>query len=229
MGVRILINIEKIKVIRNTFPYKYICVEGNIGAGKTSFCQMIKSEYNCKLILEEFADNPFLPLFYNDPQRYAFTVELFFMTERYKQLQNELKQDLFYDFTIADYTFIKTLLFARQNLKDEEYRLFQKMFNVLGQGFPSPDILVYLHRDIPVLQSNIEKRGRQYETSIANEYLLGVQNSYFEYFRNVTQIPILIIDVNTIDFLHNPNQYKAIKDLLKKDYRPGVHRVSLLF
>lgn len=118
---------------------------------------MIKTEYNCKLILEQFADNPFLPLFYNDPTRYAFTVELFFMTERYKQLQNELTQDLFYDFTIADYTFIKTLLFARQNLKDDEYRMFQKMFNVLSQNFPNPDLLVYLHRDVDLLQSNIKK------------------------------------------------------------------------
>ena len=158
--------------ISQVFPYKYICVEGNIGAGKTSFCQLIKTEYNCKLILEQFADNPFLPLFYNDPQRYAFTVELFFMTERYKQLQNELTQDLFYDFTIADYTFVKTLLFARQNLKDDEYRMFQKMFNVLSQNFPNPDILVYLHRDVDMLQGNIKKRGRQYEATISDDYLI---------------------------------------------------------
>lgn len=214
-------------MIEKTFPYNYICIEGNIGAGKTSFCQMVKSEFNCKLILEQFADNPFLPLFYNDPQRYAFTVELFFMTERYKQLQNELTQDLFFDFTIADYTFVKTLLFARQNLKDDEYRLFQKMFNVLGATFPNPDILVYLHRDVDRLQSNIKKRGRTYETQIADDYLLKVQNSYFEYIRNIVQFPVLIIDVNEMDFLHNPRQYNAVKDLLKKEYRPGVHRVSL--
>ena len=129
------------------FPYKYICIEGNIGAGKTSFCNLVKSEFNCKLILEQFADNPFLPLFYDYPERYAFTVELFFMTERYKQLQKELSMDLFYDFTIADYSFIKTLLFARQNLGDEEFRLFQKMFSVLNQSFPTPDLFVYFHRN----------------------------------------------------------------------------------
>jgi deoxyguanosine kinase len=188
---------------------------------------MIKSEYNCKLIIEQFADNPFLPLFYNDPERYAFTVELFFMTERYKQLQNELTQDLFFDFTICDYTFIKTLLFARQNLKDEEYRMFQKMFNVLMQNFPQPDILIYLHRDVDKLQKNIQKRGRTYETAIEDEYLLKVQNSYFEYIRNVVQFPVVIIDVNEMDFLNNPKQYEMIKDMLKKEYRPGVHRVSL--
>jgi deoxyadenosine/deoxycytidine kinase len=189
---------------------------------------MIKTEYNCKLILEQFADNPFLPLFYNDPTRYAFTVELFFMTERYKQLQNELTQDLFYDFTIADYTFNKTLLFARQNLKDDEYRMFQKMFNVLSQNFPNPDLLVYLHRDVDLLQTNIKKRGRQYEATISNDYLTNVQNSYFEYLRNILQFPVLVIDVSNMDFLHNPKQYQAVKDLLKKEYRPGVHRVSLL-
>ena len=214
--------------ISQVFPYKYICVEGNIGAGKTSFCQLIKTEYNCKLILEQFADNPFLPLFYNDPQRYAFTVELFFMTERYKQLQNELTQDLFYDFTIADYTFVKTLLFARQNLKDDEYRMFQKMFNVLSQNFPNPDILVYLHRDVDMLQGNIKKRGRQYEATISDDYLTNVQNSYFEYLRNILQFPVLIIDINNLDFLHNPKQYQTVQDLLKKEYRTGVHRVSFL-
>lgn len=189
---------------------------------------MMSQEYNCKLILEQFADNPFLPLFYKDPQRYAFTVELFFMTERYKQLQSELRQDLFYDFTLADYSFIKTLLFARQNLQDEEYRLFQKMFGVLSQGFPNPDLLVYLHRDVDRLQGNITKRGREYETNISDSYLSSVQNSYFEYFRNISVYPILVIDISNMDFISQPQQYKAIKDLLKKEYRPGVHRVSLI-
>jgi deoxyguanosine kinase len=190
---------------------------------------MIKSEYNCKLILEQFADNPFLPLFYKDPERYAFTVELFFMTERYKQLQAELtQQDLFYDFSIVDYTFIKTLLFARINLKDEEYKLFQKMFNVLSQNFPMPDLLVYFHREVPALQTNINARGRQYETNIKNEYLVNVQNTYFEYIRNIVQFPVLLIDVNDIDFVKNKDQYETIKSFVRKKYLPGVHRVSLI-
>lgn len=209
------------------FPYRYICVEGNIGAGKTSFCELIKSEYNCKLILEEFADNPFLPYFYKNPERFAFTVELFFMTERYKQLQKDLSLDLFYDFTISDYTFTKTLLFARQNLKDEEFRMFQKMYNVLAQSFPKPDIIVYFHRSIDLLQSNINKRGRSYEADIKNNYLEKVQNSYFEYFRNILSFPILIIDVNNLDFVKNRSHYEEIRDLLKRTYLPGVHRVSL--
>jgi deoxyadenosine/deoxycytidine kinase len=150
------------------------------------------------------------------------------MTERYKQLQQDLTQDLFYDFIISDYTFIKTLLFARINLKDEELRLFQKMFNILSQTFPNPDILVYFHRDVELLQHNIDKRGRQFETNISNDYLINVQNSYFEYLRNMLQFPVLIIDVNNYDFLNNQSQYETLKNLLKKEYRPGVHRVSLI-
>jgi deoxyguanosine kinase len=208
-------------------PYKYICVEGNIGAGKTSFCQMVKSEHNCKLILEQFADNPFLPLFYKDPQRYAFTVELFFMTERYKQLQAELSQELFYDFTISDYTFIKTLLFAKKNLPDNEFVLFQKMYAILAQTFPSPDLLVYFHRDVEKLQHNIAKRGRNYETDISNNYLTGIQHAYFEYFRNVLTIPVLIIDLQNSDFISNRSNYEEILDLFKREYKPGVHRISM--
>ena len=188
----------------------------------------MKSEYNCKLILEEFADNPFLPLFYENPERFAFTVELFFMTERYKQLQKDLTQDLFYDFTLADYTFIKTLLFARQNLKDDEYRMFQKMFSVLHQSFPQPDIIVYFHRNVDSLQNNIQKRGRNYENLISSNYLEGIQNSYFDYFKNILSFPVLIIDLKDFDFIHNKSQYEHLKTLLKKEYRPGVHRISLL-
>jgi deoxyadenosine/deoxycytidine kinase len=189
---------------------------------------MIKSEYNCKLILEEFANNPFLPMFYENPERFAFTVELFFMTERYKQLQKELTLDLFYDFTIADYSFTKTILFARQNLKEDEFRLFQKLFGVLAANFPNPDLLVYLHRSTTELQKNISQRGRNYEKMISNSYLDKVQNGYFEYFRNILSFPILIIDVSNIDFVNNIRHYEEIKRLMSRQYMPGVHRVLLM-
>lgn len=181
------------------------------------------------MILEEFADNPFLPMFYENPERFAFTVELFFMTERYKQLQKDLTLDLFYDFTISDYSFIKTLLFARQNLKEDEFRMFQKMFVVLAQNFPQPDILVYFHRNTPELQGNIKTRGRKYETMISDNYLAKVQNSYFEYFRNILDFPVLILDVNDVDFVNNKQHYEEIKNLISREFRPGVHRVSLMF
>lgn len=211
------------------FPYNFLAIEGNIGSGKTTFCQKIAEEYNCKLILEEFDDNPFLPFFYKDPDRFAFTVELFFMTERYKQLQKQLlSQDLFIDFTLTDYAFIKTLLFAKQNLEEGEFRLFQQLYTTLSQSFPQPDILVYFHRSVDVLQANIAKRGRAYEKGITDEYLTKVQNSYFEYFRNILSYPILIIDLKTIDFEENDRNYTEVKMLLSKKYQPGVHRISLM-
>lgn len=213
----------------DTFPYRYICVEGNIGAGKTSFCKMVKQEYRCNLVLEQFDDNPFLPLFYKEPERFAFTVELFFMTERYKQLEASLiGQDLFVDFTIADYYFVKTLLFAKKNLPEGEFRLFQKLFNTLNQSFPQPDLMVYFHRNVDILQQNIQKRGRSYESDISNDYLGTIQDAYFEYFRNILSFPVLIIDLSNIDFVANQSHYQEIKNLLKKQYKPGVHRISLM-
>lgn len=211
------------------FPYKYITIEGNIGSGKTSFCNLIKEEYTCRLILEEFDNNPFLPFFYEDMERFALTVELFFMTERLKQLQKYLlHQDLFHSFTVADYSFVKTLLFARKNLSDEEYRIFQKLYNTLSSSFPNPDLLVYFHRNVDILQRNIAKRGRDYEKNISDEYLLKIQHSYFEYFRNILTFPVLIIDLNEIDFVEKKSHYEHIKHLLKKKYTPGVHRISLV-
>lgn len=211
------------------FPYNYICIEGNIGAGKTTFCHMLKEKYNCRLILEEFGDNPFLPLFYEDPKRFAFTVELFFMTERHEQMERHLlNQDLFHEFTIADYTFVKTLLFAGKNLSDEKYRLFQKMFQVLNQSLPKPDLLVYFHRSVDVLLDQIKKRGREYEKHITADYLMEIQNAYFEYFRNILTFPVLIINLNTIDFVANTNHFDQVQYLISKKYNPGVHRVSLL-
>ncbi len=211
------------------FPYNYITIEGNIGSGKTSFCKKIYEEYNCGLILEQFDNNPFLPFFYEDMERFALTVELFFMTERMKQLQKHLlHKDMFQDFILADYTFVKTLLFARKNLAEEEYRIFQKLFNTLNNSFPNPDLLVYFHRDVNILQKNIAKRGREYEKNISNNYLMKIQNSYFEYFRNILTFPVLIIDLNEIDFVENHKHYEHIKFLLKKKYNPGVHRISLI-
>ncbi len=211
------------------FPYRYIAVEGNIGAGKTSFTKMVNDEYDCRLILEQFADNPFLPLFYENPKRYAFTVELFFMTERYKQLEESLiaQQSLFSDFTISDYVFIKTLIFARKNLEEKEYKLFQQLFTTLQNNFPNPDLLVYLHRNVDVLLSNIKKRGRDFEKNISREYLYNIQDSYFEYFRNIVSFPVLVIDLGDIDFIADKQSYDILKSIIAKPYNPGVHRVKL--
>ena len=207
--------------------YNFIAIEGNIGAGKTTFCNRIADDFNCQLISESFEDNPFLPSFYQNPERYAFPVELFFMTERHKQLQaGLLEQELFKEGTVADYFFLKTLLFARNNLKAEERRLFTRLFDVLNTSFPKPDLLVYLHRSVDILRENIDKRGREYEKDITNEYLQKIQNTYFEFFRTEMSIPILIVDIERADFLNDDTTYKKLLALMTQDYKLGINYIT---
>lgn len=214
--------------MKSAFPYNFIAIEGNIGAGKTTVCTMLEQDFSCRLILEQFTDNPFLPLFYDQPERYGFPVELFFMTERHKQLQEAFASiDMFTPLSISDYFFIKTLLFAKNNLIEEEFRLFQRLFEVLNSTFPKPDLLVYLHRSVEDLMSNIKKRGRQFETDISAEYLTEIQNVYFEYFRTEKTLPIVIIDVENIDFINNRAPYETLKGILKQSFSNGVHRLKL--
>lgn len=209
-------------------PHQYLCIEGNIGSGKTSLATKLAKLYNGKLILEQFTDNPFLPYFYSDPERYAFPVEIFFMTERHKQLQKHiLTHDLFANHIFADYSFTKTLLFAKNNLNQEEFRIFQHLFQLLESPFPNPDLLVYLHRSTGKLLQLIEERGRAMESPITEAYLTTIQNAYFEYFRNENSYPILIIDVEDMDFVKNKDHLDEIIKLISMRYNPGVHRVSI--
>ena len=136
-------------------------------------------------------------------------------------------RDLFSAFTVADYAFVKSLLFARKNLSEEEFRMFAKMFNAFSSSFPNPDILVYFHRGVDELMSNISKRGRGYEKYIQEDYLQTIQDSYFEYFRNILSFPLLIVDVSNVDFVSKDIHYETVEGLLKKQYLPGVHRISL--
>ena len=213
--------------MNHPFPHQYIAIEGNIGAGKTTLCRMLEQDYQCRLILEEFSDNPFLPHFYDNPERYAFPVELFFMTERHKQLQQLAQQDLFQQLIVSDYFFIKTLLFARNNLNAEEYRLFQRLFHILNATFPKPDLLVYLHRSVPDLLTNIHNRGRSYEQDIQAEYLESLQQAYFNFFRSSPEQPILILEVEQVSFWKNESAYNRIKELIAKTYPPGIHRIAV--
>jgi deoxyadenosine/deoxycytidine kinase len=210
-----------------SISHNFIVVEGNIGAGKTTLSTMLSEDLDRRLILEEFSDNPFLPYFYENPERYAFPVELFFMTERHKQLQEELSQtQLFGQGIISDYIFLKTLLFARNNLKAEEFRLFQRLFHILSTNFQKPDLLLYLHKPVEGLLENIRKRGRAYEQQMAPAYLLQIQQAYFDYFKTVTDIPIVVLDVQNIDFVQNPDHYQAILHLLGQDFSAGMHQIQ---
>jgi deoxyguanosine kinase len=212
---------------QNHWKYQYIAIEGNIGAGKTTLCKRLGAELNCKLILETFADNPFLSQFYENPERHGFSVELFFMTDRYKQLQEHLVTTLFHQNIIADFFFIKTLLFAKQNLKPDEYRLFKNIFDILNGTFPKPELLVYLHRPTEQLVKNIRKRGRTYEQQIPVEYLESIQTAYFDYFRTEREIPILIIDIDDMDFIKDQNYYHHLTELINRDYKLGMNYVSI--
>lgn len=211
------------------FPHQFIAIEGNIGAGKTTLSHKLAEDYGMRLILEQFTDNPFLPFFYENPERYAFPVELFFMTERHKQLQEELsRRDLFQQSIVADYFFLKTLLFARNNLNEQEYRLFQRLFHILNASFPKPDLLLYLHRPVTELINNIHKRGRTFENEISPEYLEKIQQAYFEFFRTHEGLPILILEIDNIDFEADAHHYLRITELLQEPFEPGVHRRKII-
>ncbi|TVQ07655.1 MAG: deoxynucleoside kinase [Bacteroidetes bacterium] len=206
--------------------YNYIAIEGNIGAGKTTLAKMIASDFNGRLILEQFEDNPFLARFYENQERYAFPVELSFLAERYQQLITELpRQELFSDFTISDYFLNKSVIFARKTLNEDEYQLFYKLFTIMNANLPKPDLLVHLFVNTERLQSNIKKRGRDYEQKIPDEYLESIQSSYFEYLRQMPHFKVLLLDINHLDFVSNPEHYRLILDTIDKPYPPGITRI----
>ena len=207
--------------------YKFICIEGNIGAGKTSLAQRISADFNARLVLEEFANNPFLPKFYKEPLKYAFPLELFFMAERYKQIKAINEQELFTEFTVSDYYFVKSRLFAQNNLSADELQLFYRLFDIMLSSLPKPDLLIYLYADIPTLQKNIKKRARTYEQEISDEYLLNIQEKYLDFFKKQNYFPVLIVDISNADFVQNKSEYQKITDALKKEYPEGIHRISL--
>jgi deoxyadenosine/deoxycytidine kinase len=209
--------------------YSYVVIEGNIGAGKTTLAGRIADQFNARLILEHFADNPFLPKFYNDPEKYSFPLELSFLASRYKQLKEELvPQDLFKTFTIADYYFMKSLVFAASTLKGDEYNLYRQIFYIIYGSLPKPDLYVYLHLNTERLLQNIERRGRNYEKSITKEYLQKIQDSYFSFFRQNPENKYLVIDINEIDFVDNESHYsKIIGTIFFDDYPVGLNKVIL--
>ncbi|MGE5394574.1 MAG: deoxynucleoside kinase [Candidatus Saccharibacteria bacterium] len=207
----------------------YLVIEGNIGAGKTTLARMISMKYAANLVLEQFADNPFLPKFYENQEQYAFPLEMAFLAARYNQLHRELSRyDLQNSLTVSDYYFMKSLIFAQNTLKDDELNLYRQFFTIIYDKIPKPDLYVYLHKDTDLLLKNINLRGRSYESHITRDYLDRITEGYLGYFSGQSDIPILNIDTNGIDFTKNPEHFDQITHaIFNKQYNRGVTYIQL--
>jgi deoxyguanosine kinase len=207
--------------------YRYIAIEGNIGAGKTTLAKLLAEHYNARLLLEEYANNSLLPKFYAEPERYAFQLELSFLADRYKQMKDVLlSPDLFRDSVVSDYLFLKSKLFAHQNLQEDEYNLFRKLFDIMETALPQPDLLIYLQSPITVLQEHIKQRGRSYEQGIEDSYLEGIESAYNEYIAKSGQ-KTLIVDIANVNFTSNISQFQQLLDFLNSDYTFTTYQLHI--
>ena len=208
--------LKLVRPISLSEKYNYIAIEGNIGAGKTSLATKIAEDFNAKIVLERFADNPFLPKFYEDNERYAFPLEMSFLADRYQQLSDDLAQfDLFKNFIVSDYYIFKSLIFAQVTLQNDEYFLYRKMFDIMYNEISKPDLYIYLYQQTPRLIENIKKRGREYEQNILPSYLEKIHKGYATFIKTEENLKTIIIDVSEKDFVHNQEDYKEIIDLIK--------------
>jgi deoxyguanosine kinase len=203
--------------------YKFITVEGNIGAGKTTLTQLLQQQFDARIILEQFAENPFLPKFYEDRNRYSFPLELSFLAERYRQLKDMLtNRDLFSEYLISDYLFIKSKLFAKVNLPDDEYKLYETLFDIIYPNLPEPDLVIYLHAPLSKLKANIKTRNRDYEQNIEDSYLVNIQDAYLQLIKSNTY-RTLLIDTSQTDFLNEKSHFEKLLQHLDIDYPKGCH------
>jgi deoxyguanosine kinase len=197
--------------------FNYIAVEGNIGAGKTTLVSKIAEDFNAKTVFERFADNPFLPKFYKDQNRYAFPLEMSFLADRYQQISDDLAQfDLFKDFIVADYHIFKSLIFAKVTLAEDEFRLYKTLFDIIYKEMPKPDLYIYLYQNTERLLQNIKRRGRSYEQEIPAEYLDKINNGYLDYIKTQKDLNVLIIDVSERDFVKNQEDYIFVLEEIQK-------------
>lgn len=195
--------------------YNYVAIEGNIGSGKTSLSNLMSDEFNAKIVLERFADNPFLPKFYEDQERFAFPLEMSFLADRYQQLTDDLAQfDLFKNFIVSDYYIFKSLIFAQVTLQKEEYALYRKMFDIMYKEISKPDLYIYLHQNTDRLLENIKKRGRDYEQNIEASYLQKIHVGYTNFIKTEQDLNTLVIDVSELDFVNNHDDYREVLKII---------------
>lgn len=207
--------------------YSYIAVEGLIGAGKTTLTKRLAAEFSARLVLEEFDDNPFLPRFYEDPQRYAFSVELSFLAQRYHQLKRVTEQDLFSPCTIADYSFGKSLVFANVTLQADEYALFRDLYTIMYGDLPRPELILYIHLDMTRVKDRIRSRGRSYEQSIQIDYLQKLQERYLDHLQKLTDDRVLVVDLQDHDLMNDALVYKRLVEVLSLEHPKGYHVITL--
>lgn len=211
----------EIPLSRKRYPIQnlnFIAVEGNIGSGKTSLIHKIAEDFNAKQVLERFADNPFLPLFYEDKERYSFPLEMSFLADRYQQLSDDVAQkNLFKEFTIADYYVIKSLIFSKITLEKQEYSLYKRLFNMMYKELVKPDLYVYLYQTEDRLLENIKKRGRDYEKNIEASYLSQIQQGYADFIRSQQELKVKVIDVTDLDFVTNQEDYLKVLEKILED------------
>jgi len=201
--------------------YGYIAIEGLIGAGKTTLCERVATDLNGRLVLEEFDDNPFLPRFYAEPQRYAFSVELSFLAQRYHQLKRITEQSLFHACTVADYSIGKSLVFARVTLPEDEFVLFRDLYDIMYADLPRPQLLVYLHLPLERVRERIRQRGRGYESTITADYLERLQERYLDHLQKLTGARVVVLDLHGVDLRDDPGAYQQFLSLLATDHPVG--------
>lgn len=203
---------------------RYIVIEGNIGAGKTSLVTKLADDIGMNLVLEQYADNPFLPKFYANPARFSFQLEVSFLADRYRQLKASVLQgNIDASVVIADYYFVKSLIFARVTLQSDDFELYKQLFDIIWQQLPKPSLYVYLNSPIERVAQNIKERGREYEQNIELEYLMKIQDSYFEYFSSEKDFPIVVVDTARIDFVNRYEDYEKMKQIINRnDYQKGI-------
>lgn len=206
--------------------YNFITIEGCIGAGKTTLATKLAKRFGGKLILEQFEDNPFLPHFYEDPERHAFPVELYFMAERFQHLKRLLSEaDMFTSFTVADFLFQKSLIFANENLNENEAKLYRMLFEMINTTLPKPDIVLYLYAPVEKLLENIKRRGREYEQNITAEYLESIQQAYLNYFKTQAGNRVILLDVKDLNLADNEADFDKVVALLQEEFTPGLHYI----
>ncbi|MDA9820662.1 deoxynucleoside kinase [Salibacteraceae bacterium] len=208
--------------------HPYVAIEGNIGSGKTTLANMLSQRFDQELILEEFEENPYLARFYKDRDRYAFQLELNFLADRFRQFKHRIPgPSLFTESMISDYTIDKCLIFAQLNLRREEYTMYRKIHRILTKGLPRPELTIYLYARPERLLSNIQKRGRSFETDIKEDYLEGLNHAYLKFFREHPEQTVLILELGEHDFVENVETFDKIVSICSKKFKKGLHQISL--